>query len=96
MATFHGTYLAKDIALSDDGKPLLRMHLVSLSGMNQSEVSALSAATNFAKVMPPKQVDLSTGVMTGNKIGGRNPMYPERAEAEPYSGQGGYAGPHWH
>lgn len=87
MATFHGTYLAKDIALSDDGKPLLRMHLVSLSGMSQSEVSALNAATNFAKVMPPKQVDLSTGVMTGNKIGGPNPIYPERAKQNHIQGK---------
>lgn len=87
MAAFRNTYVAKDIVLSDDGKQLLHIQLLNLSSMSQSEVSALSATPGFSKIAPPKQVDVSTGVMTGSKIGGPNPVYPERAKQNHVQGK---------
>ncbi|HEX4580652.1 MAG TPA: energy transducer TonB [Acidobacteriaceae bacterium] len=80
IAVFHGAYLAKDISVSDQGKSLLRIQLLDLSSMNQSEATALNAASGFAKIAPPKQVDVASGVISGNKIGGPNPIYPDRAK----------------
>jgi TonB family protein len=87
MATFRGAYVAKDISLSDSGNRLLHMQLVSLSSMTESEGAAIDALPGFVKIAPPKQLDVSTGVMTGRKIGGRNPTYPERARANRVQGR---------
>jgi TonB family protein len=87
MATFRNTYVAKDITLSDDGKQLLHIRLLSLSSMSQNDAVALSATPGFAKIAPPKQVDVSTGVMTGNKIGGPNPRYPAEARQNHVQGK---------
>jgi TonB family protein len=84
MATFRNTYVAKDIHLTDDGKQLLQIQLVSLSSMSQSEATALAATPGFGKIAPPKQVDLASD---GNKIGGPNPIYPVQARQNHIQGK---------
>jgi TonB family protein len=87
MATFRGVYVAKDISLSDSARPLLHIQLISLSSMAESEAVAVDALPGFAKIAPPKQVDVSNAVMTGKKIGGRNPVYPEQAKTNHVQGK---------
>jgi TonB family protein len=87
MATFRGIYVAKDISLSDNTKPLLHIQLASLSSMAESEAAAIGALPEFVKIAPPKQLDVSTAVMTGKKIGGRNPAYPEQAKENHVQGK---------
>lgn len=87
IATFRGVYVAKDISLSDSGKTLIHIQLTSLASMTESEAAALDALRDFAKITPPKQLEVSAGVMTGKKIGGRNPVYPEQARMNRIQGR---------
>jgi TonB family protein len=79
IAAFRGTYVAKEIALSDDGKPLLHIHLLTLSTMTTSEVAAITLAASATDARRPKQVSVAAGVIQGNKLRGPSPQYPVTA-----------------
>ena len=85
IAIFRNTYIGKEIALNDAGQPLLRIHLLELAGMSESE----AARVELPKSEPgaPKTVDLSSTVMAGNKLSGPNPQYPVEAKRDHIQGK---------
>lgn len=82
IALFRHTYIAKEIELSDGGRPLLRIHLQSLASMTPEEVMGLGmpAASKVLDEKPASRlITVASGVAAKNRRGGPNPRYSEEA-----------------
>lgn len=86
IVAFHGVYFAKEISVSDNGKPLLHISLIKLSDMSPEEIAVENALPGFGKVISAKEIKVTSGELSQNKIGGPSPVYPEQARLERMQG----------
>jgi len=85
-AIFAGHYIAKEIELSDENKPLLRVHLQDLRSISPA------VAASLAPPSKPYNADLKNtivppGVMSGYKLRGVDIRYPEEAKRQRIQGK---------
>ncbi len=78
LTVFQKRYIASEIALSIDTKPLLHIHMIELRSMPADAVPLTPPAT--ARNADIANVAVSSGVMTGSRIKGSDPQYPEEAK----------------
>jgi TonB family protein len=79
IAAFHGSYFAREINLSDDGKPLLRIHLLSLSSMASEEVARITLPAVSSSSPQVKEVTVKDGIMASRRVSGPAPDVPVAA-----------------
>jgi TonB family protein len=81
MVQFRNVFLPKEIAVVDENRLLLRIHVLEISGMSDSE-AASAAPPAAANLIAPAKIKLAFVVANGNKLSGPQPEYPEKAKQQ--------------
>ena len=76
MAVFQSNYIAKEVQLNDGRKPLLHMHVLSLTSLSPAEAASVVLPTSSDSSPSPAEVSVASGVVDGHKTGGPVPEYP--------------------